>query len=185
MSRAQDDIGKTQEFVIAKGFTQIGQYIALIGADNTKRVFIEIFADRDRNDVRPMEAYMMMLLTIHPGWSLRILQVYWPDEEPRKRFMENVVSWRASNEAMSFLKDSLVFTVQSTPIPFGRRTFIEMVVSEDECLSFWDTLPTLLRQYGVEAAYSTQDEIENLSFWVFNATITTGTLDESEDMASV
>ena len=53
----QEELGTTEQFVVAKGFTQAGKYPALIGFDGTKRLFAEMFADADRLDIRVQEAY--------------------------------------------------------------------------------------------------------------------------------
>lgn len=46
-------VGSTRTFVLAKGFTQVGSYTALIGEDDTRRLFAEVYADPDRPSVRP------------------------------------------------------------------------------------------------------------------------------------
>src|SRR5208337_3154155 len=63
-----EEVGWTQPFVLGKGFEKVGNFDALIGDDNTKRLFAELTADRDRADVRPVEAYQTILQSIHPGW---------------------------------------------------------------------------------------------------------------------
>ena len=171
-----EHVGDTQVFVLGQGFVRVGEFDALVGHNNTRRVFIELFADRDRTDVRSFEAYQAILSSLQPGWVIRDLQVYWPDEYPRELFLKNVRKWRAPNSGMSFLKDSLEHTVQASSIPFGRRTIIEMPVTGTECISFWETLPTMLQQFGVQAVHLAKDEIERLAHWVFNASIDNGSL---------
>ena len=100
---------------------------ALIGDDNTKRLFAELTADRDRTDVRPVEAYQTILHSIHPGWKLRVLQLYWPDPEPRVTFFHFVEKWRQSSEGLAILKEGLELALDQTSLPFGKRTFIEFV----------------------------------------------------------
>ena len=58
---AEQTIGSTRTFVLAKGFTQVGNHAALIGDDDTKRLFAEVYADPDRSDVRPQEGYKAIL----------------------------------------------------------------------------------------------------------------------------
>ena len=171
-----EEVGDTQLFVLGQGFVKDGDFEALVGHDSTKRLFIELFADRDRTDVRPSEAYQAILASLQPGWVIRVFQVYWPDEYPRELFLKNVRRWRASNNGMSFLKDSLEHTVQASSIPFGRRTIIEMVVTGTESISFWETLPVMLQQFGVQATHLGKDEVERLAHWVFNASIDNGNL---------
>jgi len=82
----EQTIGSTRTFVLAKGFTQAGAHAALIGEDDTSRLFAELYADPDRPDVRPQEAYQSILSSMQPGWTLRLLQLFWPDPEPRLEF---------------------------------------------------------------------------------------------------
>ena len=83
---AEQTIGSTRTFVLAKGFTQVGAHAALIGEDDTRRLFAELYADPDRPEVRPQEAYQAVLSSMQPGWTLRVLQLFWPDPEPRLEF---------------------------------------------------------------------------------------------------
>ncbi|MDO9349591.1 MAG: hypothetical protein Q7T47_09930, partial [Anaerolineales bacterium] len=46
-------VGQSQAFVLARGFRKVGAYWALVGADNSLRLFAEVTADADRPDVRP------------------------------------------------------------------------------------------------------------------------------------
>ena len=80
---AEQTIGSTRTFVLAKGFTQVGSQAVLIGEDDTRRLFAELYADPDRPEVRPQEGYQAVLSSMQPGWTLRILQLFWPDPEPR------------------------------------------------------------------------------------------------------
>ena len=48
---AEQTIGSTRTFVLAKGFTQVGSHAVLIGEDDTRRLFAEVYADPDRPDV--------------------------------------------------------------------------------------------------------------------------------------
>lgn len=175
-TRAPENIGDTQAFVLGQGFVHAGEFDALVGHSNTKRLFIELFADRDRTDVRPVEAYQAILASLQAGWTMRVFQVYWPDEYPRELFLRNIRKWRAPNDGMSFLKDSLEHTIQASSIPFGRRTIIELVITGTESVSFWETLPAMLQQFGVQAVHLTKDDVERLAHWVFNASIDNGSL---------
>jgi hypothetical protein len=176
VKRDDQAVGDTQQFVLGQGFVQVGDFDTLLGHNGTKRLFIELFADRDRTEVRPAEAYQALLASIQPSWTIRVFQVYWPDEYPRELFLSNVRKWRAPNDGMSFLRDSLEHTVQASSIPFGRRTIIEMIVTGTESISFWETLPAMLQQFGVQAVHLTKDQVERLAHWVFNASIDNGSL---------
>ena len=90
---AEQTVGSTRAFVLAKGFTQVGNHAALIGEDDTRRLFAEIFADPDRPEARPQEAYKAILSSMQPGWTLRLLQLFWPDPEPRLEFQKQVEWW--------------------------------------------------------------------------------------------
>ena len=50
---AEQTIGSTRSFVLAKGFTQVGSRAALIGEDDTRRLFAELYADPDRPEAGP------------------------------------------------------------------------------------------------------------------------------------
>jgi hypothetical protein len=56
-------------FVLAKGFTQVSSHAALIGDDDTRRLFVELYADPDRPEVRPQEAYQAILSSFWPVGS--------------------------------------------------------------------------------------------------------------------
>jgi len=176
VGRDHPSVGDTRQFVLARGFMQLAGFDALVGHDGTQRLFLELSADRDRVDVRPLEAYQAILAAIYPGWILRLFQVYWPDEYPQQLFLENVRKWRAPNDGMRFLRDSLEHTIQAAAIPFGRRTILEMVVAGSESLSFWETLPAMLQQFGVQAVHCTRADIEQLAHWIFNAAVENGNL---------
>ena len=93
---ADQKVGQSQAFVLARGFRKVGVYWALVGADGSLRLFAEVTADADRPDVRPKEAYQMLLSSIVPGWSVRILQIFWPDPLPRDAFQKQAETWGAA-----------------------------------------------------------------------------------------
>src|SRR5512140_2403963 len=93
MSKPKIEVGTTHQFVLVKGFEKVGNHDALIGADGTKRLFAELFADPDRPDVRPQEAYQAILTSMQPGWTIRLLQTFWPDPEPRLVFQRQAQGW--------------------------------------------------------------------------------------------
>lgn len=166
-----DEVGFTQEFVLSKGFETRGNFDGLIGGDGSVRLFAEFNADRDRSDVRPEEAYLSLLHSMHPGWKFRVLQLYWPDPEPRLAFYQNVLKWRGPNSGLGILKDGLLLALDQVGLPFGRRTFLEFVCADEECLTWWEALPALCQTFGVHLSYLAKDEITSLSRWIFNPTL--------------
>jgi hypothetical protein len=94
MNKPKIEVGTTHQFVQVKGFTKVGHHDALLGADGTQRLFAELFADPDRPDVRPREAYQAILTSMQPGWTLRLLQTSWPDPEPRLAFQRQAQDWQ-------------------------------------------------------------------------------------------
>jgi hypothetical protein len=166
-----EEIGFTQEFVLARGYQILGGFEALIGVGGDKRLFAELNADRDRSDVRPGDAYLSLLSSMHPGWKFRLLQLYWPDPEPRTAFYQNVRGWRQQTVGMSILKDGLILALDQFGLPFGRRTFLEFVYADEESLTWWEALPTLCQTFGVHVSYLARDEITKLARWIFNPTL--------------
>ncbi len=173
----EQSIGSTRTFVLAKGFTQVGNHWALIGEDDTKRLFAEVYADPDRPDVRPQEAYMAILSSMQPGWTLRLLQLFWPDPEPRLEFQKQASQWkRPEVEGLDILHQGLTLAVQEYPLPFVRRTVLEFVLLGDErnilsageWLSWWEGLSGLGSGFGLLIRYMDQKSIESLTRWVLN-----------------
>ena len=165
-------IGSTRTFVLAKGFTQVGNLFALIGEDNTKRLLAEVYADPDRPDVRPQEAYQAMLSSMQPGWTLRILQLFWPDPEPRLEFQKQVQQWNAPvTEGLDILQQGLSLAVQEYPLPFVRRTVLEFVLPGDEGVAWWEGLSGLCAGFGLRIRYLDRNAIEGLTRWILNPSL--------------
>jgi hypothetical protein len=166
---AEQTIGSTRTFVLAKGFIQVGSHAALIGEDNTRRLFAEVCADPDRPDVRPQEAYKSILSSIQPGWALRLLQLFWPDPEPRLEFQKQVQNWRMpGTEGLDILQQGLLLAVQEYPLPFVRRTVLEFVLPGDEGVAWWEGLAGLCAGFGLRVRYLDQAAVEGLTRWVLN-----------------
>jgi len=166
---AEEAVGSTRTFVLTKGFTQAGSHAALIGDDDSKRLFAELFADPDRPEVRPQEAYQAMLSSIQPGWTLRLMQVFWPDPEPRIAFQGKVKSWKIPNvEGLDILQQGLILATQEYPLPFVRRTILEFVLPGDEGLAWWEGMTGLCAGFGIRINYLEQAGIEELTRWVLN-----------------
>ena len=164
-----NDVGTTHAFVLSKGFAQVGNHSALIGEDDTRRLFAEVYADPDRPDVRPQEAYKSILSSIQPGWTLRLLQLFWPDPEPRLEFQKQVSRWETPvSEGLDILHQGLSLAVQEYPLPFVRRTVLEFVLPGDEGTAWWEGLIGLCASFGLRVRYLDQNGIEALTRWVLN-----------------
>lgn len=169
---AEQTIGSTRDFVLAKGFTQVGAHAALIGEDGTRRLFAEVYADPDRPEVRPQEAYQAMLSSMQPGWTLRLLQLFWPDPEPRLAFQQQVQAWQSPiNEGLDILLQGLTLAVQESPLPFARRTVLEFILSGEEGKAWWEGLTGLCAGFGLRVRFFDQREVEELARWVLNPSL--------------
>lgn len=165
----QEEIGYTQSFVLGKGFASVDEFDALIAHDNTKRLFAQLSADPDRPDVRPNDAYLSMLSSMQPGWIIRVLQIFWPDPLPRQKFLELVQGWpQAQYEGTSILLDGLALAVQAQGIPYTRKTVIEFVHPGPEGTPWWQSIPEMCATHGVQVKYMMREEIEALTYWIFN-----------------
>lgn len=166
---AERTTGSTRTFVLAKGFTQVGAHAALVGEDDTRRLFAEIYADPDRPEVRPQEAYRAILSSIQPGWTLRLLQLFWPDPEPRLEFQKQVGEWKlADTEGLDILHQGLLLAVQEYPLPFVRRTVLEFALPGDEGTAWWEGLTGLCAGFGLRVRYLDQPAVEELTRWILN-----------------
>lgn len=164
-----NDVGTTHAFVLSKGFAQVGNHSALIGEDDTRRLFAEVYADPDRPDVRPQEAYKSILSSIQPGWTLRLLQLFWPDPEPRLEFQKQVSQWETPlSEGLEILHQGLSLAVQEYPLPFVRRTVLEFVLPSDEGIAWWEGLAGLCAGFGLKVRYLNQSAVEGLTRWMLN-----------------
>ena len=167
-----ETVGSTRTFVLAKGFTQAGGHAALIGDDDSKRLFAELIADPDRPEVRPQEAYQAMLSSIQPGWILRLMQVFWPDPAPRVEFQMHAKKWDKPNtDGLDILHQGLILATQEYPLPFVRRTILEFVLPGDEGLAWWEGLTGLCAGFGIRIKFLGQDEIEVLTRWLLNPSL--------------
>ncbi len=164
-------IGSSQSFVLARGIQQVGEYWVLIGEDGRQRLFAELTADPDRLDVRPMDAYRALLSSIQPGWTVRMLQIFWPDPLPRQVFFEQFQEWHENDDGdgLNLLRQSLSLFLQESPLPFVRRTILEFVlIAGDESISWWEGISAAIRTYGVKVMPLSAEEIQTLARWVFN-----------------
>jgi hypothetical protein len=165
------EVDSSQTFVIAQGFRQVGAHWGLIGHDGSLRLFVELTADPDRPDVRPVEVYRELLSSLGPGWTVRWLQIFWPDPIPRRKFCEHVRGWNEQSEegeVRMLLHQGLLLFAQEAPLPFIRRTVLEFLSSGDEGVAWWDGLPGLMKTYGIKAEPLSLGEIQELARWIFN-----------------
>ena len=167
-----NNIGQTQSFVLAQGFRQQNGHVTLIGIDGKERWFAELTADSDRPEVRPEEAYRALLSSMQPGWTVRLLQIFWPDPRPRNVFSVQVSEWGkgggAHGEGCDLLHQGLTLFLQEAPLPFVRRTLLEFVSPGEEGLSWWEGLPVSLQGYGIQVRPLAPEEIQELARRVFN-----------------
>jgi hypothetical protein len=165
----EQTIGSTRTFVLAKGFIQAGAHAVLIGEDDTRRLFAELYADPDRPEVRPQEAYQAVLSSMQPGWTLRLMQLFWPDPEPRLEFQHQVQNWgKPRTEGLDILHQGLILAIQEYPLPFVRRTVLEFVLPDDEGVAWWEGLSGLCAGFGLRVRYLDQATVEGLTRWVLN-----------------
>lgn len=168
----EQTIGSTRTFVLAKGFAQVGAHAALIGEDDTRRLFAELYADPDRPEVRPQEGYQAILSSMQPGWTLRMVQLFWPDPQPRMEFQKQIQNWKSPNsEGLDILYQGLHLAVQEYPLPFVRRTVLEFVLPGDEGIAWWEGLSGLCAGFGLKIRYLDQAAIEELTRWVLNPSL--------------
>jgi len=176
------EIGSSQRFVIAQGFHQVGEDWGLLGHDGSLRLFAQLTADPDRLVVRPTEAYQALLSSMQPGWTVRWLQIFWPDPIPREQFFKDAQNWRepgGEGEGYALLRQGLLLFLQEIPLPFIRRTIIEflspggknMDFQQNPGQSWWKGLPGLLGIYGVLVEPLSLEEIQELASQIFNPTL--------------
>jgi hypothetical protein len=171
----EQTVGSTRTFVISRGFVQAGTHPALIGEDDTRRLFAELFADPDRPEVRPQEAWQAILTSMQPGWTLRLMQLFWPDPEPRQAFQRQVQGWKIlAVEGLDILQQGLILATQEYPLPFVRRTVLEFVLPGEEGTAWWEGLTGLCAGFGIRINYLEQAELEALTRWVLNPNLEYG-----------
>ena len=165
----EQTIGSTRTFVLGKGIVRIGRHSALVGEDDTKRLFAQLYADPDRPEVRPQEAYQSILSSMQPGWSLRLLQLFWPDPLPRLSFQEQVEKWSVpSDEGLDILFQGLLMSIQEQPLPYNRRTILEIVFPGDEGVAWWEGLGGLCQGFGLRFSTLSRDDVVALLRRILN-----------------
>lgn len=168
-------VGSTHPFVLSKGITRIGNYAALVGEDDSKRLFAALYADPDRPDARPQEAYQALLSSMQPGWTLRLLQLFWPDAAPRLAFQENVERWATpAGEGLAILSEGLSLAIQEQPLPYTRRTILEFVFPGEEGLAWWEGIGGMCVSFGVRFSPLSFEEIQTLISRTLNPNLRAG-----------
>jgi len=169
-----EEIGQSQRFVLVQGLRQVEGMWALVDGRGGLRLFAELSADPDRPEVRPREAYQALLASMYPGWTVRLLQLFWPDPDPRRAFQGQVEGWQGvQNEGTALLRDSLLLFVQESPLPFVRRTILEFALlgNQGECLAWWAGIAGALQEYGLRVKMLSGEEIQALARGVFNPSV--------------
>ena len=165
----EQTVGSTRAFVLGKGIVQVGAHAALIGEDDAKRLFAELYADPDRPEVRPVEGYQALLASMQPGWTLRLLQLFWPDPEPRLAFQGQAKKWGVpAEEGLDILYQGLSMSIQEQPLPYIRRTVLEFVFPGDEGIAWWDGMGGLCQGFGIRFSPLSDEEILVLARRVLN-----------------
>jgi hypothetical protein len=162
-------VGTTHAFVLSKGMCQVGTLTAVVGDDDTKRLFAELYADPDRPEVRPQEAYQSILASMQPGWTMRLLQLFWPDPVPRLAFQERVEKWGVPvEEGLDILFQGLSMSIQEQPLPYIRRTILEFVYPGNEGIAWWEGLSGLCQGFGLRFAPLSGEEVLALHRRILN-----------------
>jgi hypothetical protein len=165
------EVGSTEGFVLAQGFVPVRGQTALVRPDGGRRMLAELTADPDRPEVRPPEAYRTLLSAMQPGWTVRILQIFWPDSRPRLAFHAQVERWgggEGQGEGLALLRQGLQLHLQEASLPFARRTILEFSLPGEEGLAWWEGLPGLLAAYGIHVQPLSETAIAGLARQIFN-----------------
>ncbi|GAB4577500.1 MAG: hypothetical protein Fur0022_02310 [Anaerolineales bacterium] len=162
------NLGQTQSFVLAQGFQPLGEAVALVGCDGRARLFAELTADPDRQEVRPQEAYQALISSLQPGWRLRMLQICWPDPLPRRTFYEQAEKWQRNHEGLELLHQGLLLFTQEAPLPFLRRTLLEFVFAGVEGRAWWEGVAKMMENFGVTLRPLPNEEIVTLAQRLFD-----------------
>ncbi len=102
-------------------------------------------------------------------WTLRLLQLFWPDPEPRVAFQRQVQAWKSSEvEGLDILRQGLLLAVQEYSLPYVRRTILEFVLPGGEGLAWWEGLTGLCAGFGLRVLYLNRAEIEAFACWVLD-----------------
>jgi hypothetical protein len=164
------EVGQTQDFVLGQGFQEVEGYTILVGRDGGRRLLAELSADPDRPEVRPQEAYRELLASLSPGWTVRLLQVTWPDPGSRRAFLAQVEAWEGGGgEELETLRQGLLLDLEGFPLPYRQRTLLEFVLPPGaEGLGWWAGVAGSLVRYGLALTPLGQEEILALARHLLN-----------------
>jgi hypothetical protein len=164
------EVGQTQDFVLGQGFEEVEGYTVLVGRDGSRRLLAELSADPDRPEVRPQEAYRELLASLSPGWTVRLLQVTWPDPGHRRAFLAQVEAWEGGGgEGLETLRLGLRLDLEGFPLPYRQRTLLEFVLPPgSEALGWWGGVGAALERYGIVLTPLGQEQILALACHLLN-----------------
>ena len=160
--------GRTQEFVAARGFDP-ARHAVLLDREGRGRLFLEITTDADHPHSDPASAYESLLSTLEPGAQVRFLQIHWPDGEPRSQFLRQTASWpETDQDFVSNLRHDLADHLSTAPLPYLRRTILEVVLTNDEMSEWIGGAVEILRSGGLITQLLEAAEVQELARWMFD-----------------
>ena len=170
MSPRLRPVARSQTLVLSRGLRELEGYTALVGADGSLRLLADLTADPDRPEIRPREAYLALLTSLRPGWTLRFLQVFWPDPLPRSQFQAQAQAWpKPDNEGLTILHQGLLLHAATANLPFYKRTILEFAFfGEKEAAAWWSGISSMLAGYGFGFQPLDAAAVEDLIHWLFN-----------------
>ncbi len=159
------NLGDTRSFILGRGWTQVEDMFALRSADGTLRFFFLLETHPDDPRVQIQEAWRTFFEALPPGGSGRILLFQFPEEEERRRFLEQVQGWNlgGQKETREAWREEMVQFLLDAPLPFHRQVLLEVTLSPGGSVDFLRGLPQLFARYGVEARMATPEEVEALA----------------------
>lgn len=162
-------VDTTTKFVVGSHIVQLRDYYGLISRDPnspSSRLFGEISADSDRNDVNPEGFYKSLLSSMFPGGVIRILQIHYPDPYPRYVFFQNMFSRNPSqkNQFAHLHGDILKQFLADYSYPLVKRTILEYACNgKPEELDWWGSVPGLASQFGLQFTFLNKEGIETVA----------------------
>lgn len=162
--------GMTQSLVSALGFTERHGRLLLLDEGRIGRAFLELESDPDHPGARPGEAYEQLLAGLQPGMSVRLLQRFWPDPEPRARFLDQLDRQPKSppGSLADRLQAGLSEFLRSAPLPFRRRTLLELVIPGPDALEWLDAAEAILSSHGVQVRRLAPEDVQAWAAYIFH-----------------
>ena len=160
----------SQQLVAARGFREDG---ALVARDGGTRYFVEVWANTDRPEVRPQDAFAAIIRALPIGWSIRFTQISWPDTTPRKVFSRRVREWKVGEVPLrETLRDAMLYHLETAPLPFYRRTILEISpvpsARPEQVEAFIQTVGRACQQFHLEAALLTPEQVIEITRYILN-----------------